>query len=165
MPGRVNSPGGLVYAVGETYRRIGAYNGSDSLPVEVAAVLGDDRDVTAPDEAAGVPVPSVGVSSTTLRFSPSAEGADGVSTANTAGDVDAATTDTAEEPVCSARSCRRRRMRSDAPIRMERHCRSPTRPATSSRPPRTLLLIQTAPPSSVGAVALSRTRSLTVRHR
>ena len=96
-------------------RRIGAYSGSDSLPVEVAAVLGDVRVVTAPDEAAGVPAPSVGVSSTTLRFSPSADGADGVSAARTAGDVDAATAETAEEPLCSVRSCRRRRMRSDLP--------------------------------------------------
>ena len=96
-------------------RRIGAYSGSDSLPVDVAAVLGDVRVVTAPDEAAGVPVPSVGVSSTTLRFSPSVDGADGVSAARTAGDVDAATAETAEEPLCSVRSCRRRRMRSDLP--------------------------------------------------
>ena len=94
-------------------RRMGAYSGRDSLPVDVAAVLGDVRVVTAPDEAAGVPAPSVGVSSTTLRFSPSADGADGVSAARTAGDVDAATTETAEEPLCSVSSCRRRRMRSD----------------------------------------------------
>ena len=79
----------------------------------IAAVLGDVRVVTAPDEAAVVPAPSVGVSSTTLRFSLPADGADGVSMARTAGDVDAATTDTAEEPECSVNSCRRRRMRSD----------------------------------------------------
>ena len=100
----------VVVSVG---RRIGAYNGRDSLPVDVAAVLGDVRVVTAPDEAAGVPSPSVGVSSTTLRFSLPADGANGVSMARTAGDVDAATTDTAEEPECSVNSCRRRRMRSD----------------------------------------------------